>query len=152
MYDIRDVVQKAIGLSERKRALYAQQSAQVDDPGLQLIIRVIVKQVDEDIAHYQAIIANITDEMADAIDFGTYDKVSSLVNQFSGVMAAPAIATKHEFMSFVITLEERLYALLVDIQGRMVVNEMVASSVSYYVLSELIEEKAAFVAQLKAFV
>ncbi|MBS7527582.1 hypothetical protein KHM83_12930 [Fusibacter paucivorans] len=150
MYDIRDVVQKAIGLSVRKKEIYEQQCQRVEDPGLQLVIRIIVKQIDKDIEHYQAIIANITNEMAGAIDFGTYDKISSLVNQFSNVMIAPDIQTRHDFMTFVIALEESLYALLIDIQGRMVVNEVVAASVSYYVLSELIEEKGDFVKKLKS--
>lgn len=151
MYDVRDIVNKAIDISNQKKALYEKLLDNVWDPGVKITIKVLMKAIDNDMKHYRKIIDNITNEMAEVIDFGIYDKVSSLVNQFSRVIIAPNIQSKGELLAFAIRLEESSYALLVDIQGRMVQNEAVSTTVSYYVLTELIEDKMAFIERLKAF-
>ena len=151
MYDIRDVVKKAIDIANQKKALYEKLSENVWDPGTQLAIKVLKGAVESDISHYKSMIDNISDEMAETIDFGIYDKVSSLVNQFSRLILMPDLQTKTSLIEFAIDLEERSYALMIDIQGRMVTETKMSETVSYYVLTELIEEKRLFVEKLRAF-
>jgi len=152
MYDIRDIINKAIALANQKRALYIKACEDINALDVRLVLKVVLKAIDKEIAHYNSMIKNVTNEMADGIDFAAYDKISSLVAQFSKIMIAPKVHNKNELVHFIINLEEQIYALLVDIQGRLVTNEAVASSVSYYVLNELISEKEHYISNLRGFV
>jgi hypothetical protein len=152
MYDIRDIINKAIALANQKRELYIKACEDINAPDVLLVLKVVLKTIEKEIEHYNTMIKNITNEMAEGIDFATYDKVSSLVAQFSKIMIAPKLHNKNELVLFIIDLEEQIYALLVDIQGRMVTNEAVASTVSYYVLNELISEKEQYISNLRGFV
>ncbi|GAU76801.1 hypothetical protein [Fusibacter sp. 3D3] len=151
MYDIRDVLSKGIEVAKKKRAIYEKIKENSGDVRVRMMVQVMIIAVDTDIKHYQNMIANITDEMAEAIDFGTYDKISSLVNQFSRLFTAPQIRDRKILLDYAIEIEKSIYALLVDIKGRLVTSELITSSISYYVLIEMIETKQAFITELEAF-
>ena len=144
MYDIRDVLGKGIDVAKRKKAIYEEIKEDSGDIRVRMMVQVMIAAVDTDIKHYQNMISNITDEMAEAIDFGTYDKIASLVNQFSRLFMAPEIRDRRVLLDYAIEIEKSIYALLVDIKGRLVTSEVITNSISYYVLIEMIETKQSF--------
>ncbi len=151
MYDIRDVLGKGIDVAKKKKAIYEKIKEDSGDIRVRMMVQVMIAAVDTDIKHYQNMISNITDEMAEAIDFGTYDKIASLVNQFSRLFMAPEIRDRRVLLDYAIEIEKSIYALLVDIKGRLVTSEIITNSISYYVLIEMIETKQAFISELEVF-
>ncbi|MBF4692894.1 hypothetical protein [Fusibacter ferrireducens] len=151
MYDIRDILNKGIEVARKKRSIYEKIREDNGDIRVRMMVQVMLNAVDTDIKHYQNMISNITDEMAEAIDFGTYDKIASLVNQFSRLFLAPEIRERGLLLDYAIEIEKSIYALLVDIKGRLVTSEVITNSISYYVLIEMIETKQEFILELESF-
>lgn len=151
MYDIRDVLRKGIDVATKKRAIYERIKEDNGDVRVRMMVQVMIGQVDSDINHYKNMIQNISDEMAEDIDFGTYDKISSLVNQFSRILTTPQIRDRKLFLEYAIELEKSIYALLVDIKGRLVTSDLIANSISYYVLLEMIDAKEKLISELENF-
>lgn len=151
MYDIRDVLTKGIEIASKKKKLYEHIRDNNGDVRVRTVANILIDAVNSDIVHYQMMIKNVTDEMAEDIDFGTYDKISSLVNQFSRLMIAPEIRDRRQLLDYSIEVEKALYALLIDIKGRLVTSEIITSSISYYVLLEMIVDKESFIQKLESF-
>ena len=148
MYDIRDILRKAIDVTNRKKIEYEKLLENSGDVRMRILISVFIRATQKDIDYYQRLIDNITDTIAEAIDFGVFDKVSNLVNQFNRMIVKLDIKDRRELVSFALMQEKSTYALLVDIQGRMVTSNS-ASSIAYYVLLELIDEKRKFIEELE---
>ena len=151
MYDIRDVLTKGIEIASKKKKLYEHIRDNNGDVRVRTVANILIDAVNSDIVHYQMMIKNVTDEMAEDIDFGTYDKISSLVNQFSRLMIAPEIRDRRQLLDYSIEVEKALYALLIDIKGRLVTSDIITSSISYYVLLEMIVDKESFIQKLESF-
>ncbi len=151
MYDIRDVLQKGIEIALKKKKLFEKLEEENGDIRVRMVLKVLISAVDTDVRHYQSMIQNITTEMAEDIDFGTYDKISSLVTQFSVRLVAPVLRDRQQIVDYSIGLEKAVYALLVDIKGRLVSSDLISNSISYYVLLEMIDDKEKFIKELESF-
>lgn len=152
MYDIRDVLRKGIDIAIRKRTMFEKLREDAGDLRLRMQLGVFIKAMDKDINYYETMIKNITDAMAEAIDFGVFDKISSLVNQFSRTILPPKITDRSVLLKYVIEQEKAALALLLDIQGRMVTEKAIAGTISYYVLLEAIEDKRKRIDELERFI
>ncbi len=148
MYDIRDVLRKGITITEKKKNEYEKLLENSGDIRLRLLIGIFIRGFEKDIVYYKRLVENITDTIAEGIDFSIYDKISSLVNQFSRIIIPINISDRKELVTYVLEQEKATYALLVDIQGRMVTNDNPAS-IAYYVLLEIIDDKRAFIEELE---
>lgn len=148
MYDIRDILRKGIDITNRKKIEYEKLLENSGDVRMRILIGIFIRATQKDIDYYQRLIDNITDTIAETIDFGVFDKVSNLVNQFNRMIVKLDIKDRRELVSFALMQEKSTYALLVDIQGRMVTSNS-ASSIAYYVLLELIDEKRKFIEELE---
>ncbi len=148
MYDIRDILRKAIDVTNRKKIEYEKLLENSGDVRMRILIGVFIRATQKDIDYYQKLIDSITDSIAETIDFGVFDKVSNLMNQFNRMIVKLDIKDRRELVSFALNQEKSTYALLVDIQGRMVTSNS-ASSIAYYVLLELIDDKRKFIEELE---
>jgi len=148
MYDIRDVLRKGIAITEKKKNEYVKLQENSGDIRLRLLIGVFIREFEKDIVYYNRLVDNITDSIAEGIDFGVFDKISSLVNQFSRIIIPINISDRKELVAYVLELEKATYALLVDIQGRMVTNGN-PPMIAYYVLLEIIDVKRSFIEELE---
>lgn len=148
MYDIRDVLRKGIAITEKKKNEYVKLQENSGDIRLRLLIGVFIRAFEKDIVYYNRLVDNITDSIAEGIDFWVFDKISSLVNQFSRIIMPINITDRKELVAYVLEQEKATYALLVDIQGRMVSNDSPAS-IAYYVLLEIIDVKRSFIEELE---
>jgi hypothetical protein len=149
MYDIRDILRKAIEIASKKRAVYQKLQDNSGDVRMRVLIGVFIKAMNLDISYYQRLIDNVSDQMAIGLDFSTFDKISSLVNQFSRLILDINITDRKELVSYVLEQEKASYALMIDIQGRLVVTET-SNSIAYYVFSELILNKKNYIEELEA--
>lgn len=148
MYDIRDILRKAIDITEKKKSAYLRLQENSGDIRMRLLIGVLIRSANKDIGHYKKIMENITDAIAETIDFSVFDKISSLVNQFARTITPIHITERKVLMEYALNQEKAIYALLVDIQGRMVVSDT-TTSIAYYVLLEIIDDKRKFIEELE---
>jgi hypothetical protein len=109
---------------------------------MDILSKVLVKQLDKTIEYYKALEKEIGDELFEEIDFGTYDKLSFLTNEYAKKLYVPEIQNTKQFFEFYINLERDLYALLIDIQGRFVKDTNDTNKSAYKILSAMIENKS----------
>ncbi len=148
MYDIRDVLRKGVTLTEKKKNEYLKLQENSGDIRLRLLIGVFIRAFEKDIVYYNRLVESVTDTIAEGIDFGVFDKISSLVNQFSRMIVPISLSERKELVAYVLEQEKATYGLLVDIQGRMVTSGN-PLSIAYYVLLEIIDAKRAFIEELE---
>lgn len=151
MYDIRDVIEKAIQIAEVKKGLYMSFVENTLDVRYVASIKTLINYCNKDINAYNKILDHITDELAGEIAFGTFDKISTLVTQFKRQMVAPKVSDRKAFLHFALDMEKAIYALLIDIQGRLVYDGNIQDSIPYWVISEMIEQKKTLINSLEAF-
>lgn len=147
MYDIRDILRKGLNINEKRLAEYKKLQENSGDVRMRILIGVFIRALEKDNQYYQKLIGSITDSIAETIDFGVFDKVSNLVNQFARTIVPIDIRERKALSIFILEQEKATYALLVDIQGRMVTSSS-TTSIAYYVLLELIDEKRKFIEEL----
>ncbi|HAS74501.1 MAG TPA: hypothetical protein DCS67_10180 [Clostridiales bacterium UBA8960] len=151
MYDIRDILRKGLMINQKKMEAYQKLQENSGDVRMRILIGVFIRALEKDVLYLQKLIDSITDSIAETIDFGVFDKVSNLVNQFSRTIVPIDIKERRALSLFVLDQEKASYALLVDIQGRMVTSST-TTSIAYYVLLELIDEKRKFIEELSLMV
>ncbi len=151
MYDIRDILRKGLDITEKRKQQFRQLQENSGDIRMRILIGVFIKEINRDITYYQRLTESISDVLAETIDFGVFDKISSLVNQFSRTILPLSITDRRELVRFVIDQEKATYALLVGIQGRMVVSSSTVS-IAYYVLLEIIDEKRQYIEELERMI
>lgn len=151
MYDIRDILRKGLVINEKRLEEYRKLQENSGDVRMRILIGVFIRALEKDNLYIQKLIDNITDSIAETIDFGVFDKVSNLVNQFARTIVPINIKERKPLSIFVLEQEKATFALLVDIQGRMVTSSS-TTSIAYYVLLELIEEKRTFIEELSLMV
>lgn len=152
MYDIRDVLNKGIVIANKRKEIFEKSRDDQGDVRLRMVMNVLIKSTENDIAHYERLIEGITDEMAEDLDFAFYDKISSLINQFSRTIVGPKTSDRKELIKFAIEQENSVYALILDIQGRLVMDNESDDNQPYKILSEVIEEKRKLISQLENMV
>ena len=83
MYDIRDILRKVINIATKIKGEYKKLQENSGDMRMRILIGVFIRSLDKDISYYEKLIDNLTDSIAETIDFDVFDKISSLVNQFT---------------------------------------------------------------------
>lgn len=151
MYDIRDLLDKAVAITDKKIGLYEQLQMTSTDPQLKALIRVMVHSAHRDKHYYLGLKAPISDSDAQEIDFGTYDMIASLINQFTRNFQPPPIENCKDLVQFALGFEQSLYALMIDIQGRLVHSEGLSESITYRTLGKMIHQKQSVIKNLAHF-
>lgn len=148
MYDIRDILRKVINIATKIKGEYKKLQENSGDMRMRILIGIFIRSTDKDISYYEKLIENLTDSIAETIDFGVFDKISSLVNQFTRTIVPLDFTDRKRLIEHELAQQKSLYALLIDIQGRMVSGNE-ETSIAYYVLHELIDEKRKFILELE---
>ncbi len=151
MYDVRDLIKKAIAITMKKRRLYEGILENTPDPRARILIQILIKQVDKDLKFYEDLNLSLEGLSIDPIDFGIYDTISSLINQFGRKLLVPKIKTRREMLHFAIETEKSIYALMVDIQGRLTQAESSVTSTTYITMGRAIEQKRMVIQNLENF-
>ena len=141
MYDITDLLKKTIAIASKKKRLFEGILENTPDPRLRILIQVMINRVNQDVLFYENLMISIKEETLEPIDFGIYDMISSLVNQFGRSLTVPVIKTRKEMVSFCIDLEKAIYALMLDVQGRLAQAEGRTDGITYRTIGLAIEQK-----------
>jgi hypothetical protein len=141
MYDIRDLIKKTIALSEKRKALYFKFLENTADPRLRILIQIMISRLNQDAVFYNKLLESINEDDIEPIDFGVYDMISSLINQFGRRLDMPTSKTRKEFIHLVIETEKAVYALMMDIQGRLAQSEGRTDGITYRTISKAILNK-----------
>lgn len=149
-YNIVDILNKAITIISTKREIYESIGRKkCDIPKVQVMSKVLIKQANSTIQRYEELKREIGDNEVEEIDFGVYDKMSFLINEFNRKVYAPEISNVREFLEFSLNLEEDTHSLLIDIQGRFVKKASDIHTKTYKILSDIINSKAEHIFTLK---
>lgn len=151
MYDIRDLLMKAITQTENRKATYYKLLDNSPDPRMRILVQIMIARLDQEIVFYKKLESEIPVESIEPIDFAVYDMISSLINQFARRMEVPKCTTRKEFVQYVTEVEKSVYALMVDIQGRLTQSEGRTDGISYMILSKVILHKSFRIQELENY-
>ena len=149
-YNVIDVIDKAINISIKKKAIYSIiGEIKSDLPSIEVVLVILLRQIDNTIDYYKSLKIESANTEFEEFDFVIYDKISYLINEFNSKMFEPEIKDVRSFLEFSLALEKNTYALFVDIQGRFVKNKADVNTKTYSILSKMITNKANFISSLE---
>lgn len=151
MYDVRDLIKKAIAIAEKKKRLLLSILENTPDPRLRILIQVMINTVEKDIQFYLTMNQELENQTLDPIDFAVYDTIASLINQFGRGMVSAKIKTRQEMVNFSVDIEKAVLALMLDIQGRLAQAEGGGHSTTYVIVGRAIEQKKKTIENLERF-
>lgn len=151
MYDITDILKKAITITEKRRDIYGKVLENTPDPKLRILIQIMMTRLTQDIHYYEKILLELEHEVVEPIDFGIYDMISSLINQFMRILVTPKCKDKRTFLDFVIDSEKAYLALLIDLQGRLAQSENNTKGQAYKIFSKVILHKRFSIQELENY-
>lgn len=149
-YNVVDLVDKAINITVRKKVIYENIGRKKPNiQSIQLMLKVLTKEIDNTIEYYGTLKKEIDGVDFDEIDFGVYDRMSFLINEFNQKKYKTEISNVKEFLKFSLKLEQDTYSLLIDIQGRFVKDTDDIHKKTYKILTDIINNKAEFIKTLE---
>ncbi|WP_026884797.1 hypothetical protein [Clostridium akagii] len=141
-YNIIDLIDKSIAIINKKKEIYEHISQETYTvPGMKIMSKVFIKEADETILYYQKLKDEIAGKSPEDINFGVYDKMSFLINEFNRKIYVTKATNVREYLKFSLGLEKDTFSLLLDLQGRFVINEDDIRTKTYKILSYIIENK-----------
>lgn len=141
-YNVIDLIDKAINMAIKRKSIYKKIEEQKNDiPSIKVMSNVLTKEVNKTIAYYEKLKKEIGDEEFEEIDFWIYDKISFIINEYNKKNYVPEVNNVREFLKFSLDLEKDIYALIMDIQGRLVKNSDDVNTKTYKILTKIIKNK-----------
>lgn len=145
-YNVIDLIDKAINIAIRKKAIYENiEQEKWDTPSIKIISKVLLKQTDKTIEYYKTLKKEVADKEFEEIDFGIYDKMSFLINEFNKKTYITEVNNVRDYLKFSLELERDIHSLLIDIQGRFVKNSSDIHTKTYQILGNMINTKEAYI-------
>jgi hypothetical protein len=149
-YNVIDVINKAINIAIRKKAIYESLGQiKCDIPSVEILSKVLVKEIDRTIKYYEELKNEV---MVEEIDFYVYDKMSFLIDEFSKKPYDTEVNNIKEYLKFSLSLEKDGKALLIDVQGRFVKNASDIHTKTYKILSDMINHKENLITTLEKII
>lgn len=152
-YNVIDIINKAINISNRKKAIYeiiGQKKSNI--PAMAIVLKILLRQIGDTIIYYESLRTELEKIDFEEIDIVIYDKISHLINEFNLKLFNPEINNVRDFLEFSLTLEKNTYALFIDIQGRLIKNSKDVNTKAYEILSKMIKNKQEFILVLEKIV
>jgi hypothetical protein len=142
-YNVIDLIDKAIGIAIKRKGIYENiEKENHNFPPIKVMSKVFIKEMNKTIDYYESIKKEIANEPLEEINYGIYDKMSFLVNEFNRKMYDIKISNVKEYLGFSLNLEKDVLALLLDIKGRLIIQKDDVNTEIYKILSAIIENKA----------
>ncbi|MBC8060890.1 MAG: hypothetical protein H7Y18_09510 [Clostridiaceae bacterium] len=149
-YNVIDLIDKAIKVSIRKKEIYKSIGKEnCDIPSIQIMSKVISKEIDKTIKYYETLKVEIGDVEFEEIDLYIYDKMSFLIDEFNKRVYVTKINNVKEYLKFSLELEKDVQSLLIDVQGRFVKSTSDLHTKTYEILTFMINNKAQNIATLE---
>lgn len=142
MYSVIDILKKAITQSNHRKDIMNRHWETASNIRTKIIISIIIKGIDRDIDFYQEVINDIDKSEVETITIDIYDKIASLMNQFTtNLRVLEEIDLDGDIIAQCMELNSSLLALFINIQGRLAESGAETFQKSYDVLSRIIEDK-----------
>jgi hypothetical protein len=138
-------------LAEKRKNIYYGIYDRSENKQDQLVIKVLIRLTMKDVDRYVELKSALEKDPIEDIDFLVYDSAANLINNFVKSFLEPSINSLSDLLEFAISVEEKTYALFIDIQGRIYQNEKKDDSQVYVALNKLIERKKTNVESIKFF-
>lgn len=149
-YNVADIINKAVKITIRKKAIYEKIGQDKSDIlSIKIISKVLVKELDKTIQYYERVLNEINDVEFEEIDFSIYDKMSFLINDFNQRLNIVEINNVREYLKYSLDLEKSVHSLLMNIQGRFVLNTSDVHTKTYKILTDIIDNKASHIEMLE---
>lgn len=149
-YNVMDVINKAINIAVREKAIYESiGQRKCDIPSIEIISKVLAKEIDKTIKYYEELKSEVSEAKFEEIDFYIYDKISFLIDEFNKKIYATEINNIKEYLKFSLALEKDGKSLLIDVQGRFVKNTSDMHTKTYKTLSAMIDNKENLITMLE---
>lgn len=137
-YSTIDIIYKAINIGDRSKNIIKSISYKnKKTPVMILISSLLCEQIDIRIKYYNELESEINNREIEEIDIGTYDKLSSLINEFNNKVYILEIDNVHDYLKFSLDLIKDTCSLFIDIQGRLA-NTNGINTYTYEILSKII--------------
>lgn len=152
MYNICDVIEILILIEKDSKKMY---SIIADKSQNYIMLNAMAKTLaNEEAKHikfYENLKNNLKDEENIEIDVFLYDKVSKLLYEFRNNIIERKFQDVQELIKYALEFETENITLLLDIQGRLVLNLKDVYTESYEVISKLIKEEKEHEKELEAY-
>ncbi|MCT4509673.1 MAG: hypothetical protein N4A48_13125 [Tepidibacter sp.] len=152
-YNNIDLIDKMIYIEQKRKEIYIQiANENFQNKLISIIVKTLLKNLDRNLTYYTKEKEYIEQEnLSEVINFLLYDKILFLINKFKKRLAKPDITNVKSLLKFSISWENQVYALLIDIQGRVIEKEEDIGTNTYILLTKLIKEKEEYIKSLEAF-
>jgi len=149
-YDANDIIDKAVNIALKRKSIYENVKQQNKDIySITILSKVLIKDVEKTIGLYKKLTIELKDVALEEIDFGAYDKISFLINEFNGKLYLYDIKNIKDFLKFSLNLEKDIHSLFLSIQGRLIKNKNDVNTKTYKVLSAMINNKAKLIESIE---
>lgn len=151
-YNVIDLIDKSIDIANRERKIYetiAEENFNI--PPIKILSKVLIAHVDKDFKYFEDLKRNLMNVEVEDIDFGIYDKMSFLINEFNKKIYIKKVINARDYLEFSLNFQKDVYSLLIDIQGRSVKCTDDVSTETYKTLSYMINNKVKHIAVLEKF-
>lgn len=142
MYSVIDILNKAIAQSKHRKDIMNRHWEKASNIRTKILISVIIKGIDRDIDFYEEVINDIDKAEVEKITIDVYDKIASLMNQFTvNLRVLEEIDLDGDIIGQCMELNSSLLALFINIQGRLAESGAETFQKSYDILSKIMEDK-----------
>lgn len=151
-YNIIDLIDRAIEIGNKVIEIYDNINKEYDDiNSLKVVSKIFMKYEKEKIDYYKLLKLKVEKEQISDIDIYVYDKISSLILQFSGKMSTNCYKNKStkEFIQCVLNMNKDVRALFIDIRGRMIQKQGDGDSYEYKILTDIINIEEKYIQDLQ---
>ncbi len=151
MYTVIDLIEKIIIIEQKGHEIYRLISLMDDiDKNIKVVARVLASEEKRHAKIYQDLKEEVEKEDVPCIDFGTYDKASNLISSFRYPISGH-IKDIEQLLKFALDFEEQTISLVLSIQGLLIRDSADSASVTYDVLTQIIEEEKKHIKNIERF-
>ena len=153
MYTLHDIIEKLILIEQDGMKMYFNMADKTKNSNIMLSVmaKTLANEESKHIEYYENLKNEIKDEENIEIDFFLYDKVARLLYEFRKKVVTPELEDVHELIKYALEFEKENVALLLDIQGRLVLKLQDSLRVRYEVISKMIQEEREHEKSLEAY-
>ena len=151
-YTILDILAKLIMIEKRGYDIYHSISLREEiDERLRMVARILKDQESKHMDLYKKIKKTAEKDVLPSIDFDIYDQASQLLSNFTPPSSLH-IMNIQQLLQFAHNFEKQNLALVISIQGLLVRGPNVQGSITYNVLTQIIEEGKKHIKNIERFI
>lgn len=153
MYTLHDIIEKLILIEQDGVKMYSNIADKAKNSNIMLSVmaKTLANEEFRHVKYYENLKSTVKTEENIEIDFFLYDKVVKLLYEFREKVIIPELEDVYELIKYALYFEKKNIALLLDIQGRLVVNIQDAAKERYEVITKLIAEERKHEKDLEAY-